>query len=644
MRCFTLLGPSQSGKSTLARALAALEDGRATQSPFTDRFACLTFDYLGDAWGAFDIAGGTDNLGAAGHALAASDHAVLCVRPDPEDAPQAAPYLRLIEEAGVPASLFVGHMDGYAGRVRDTVAALQHYARHLLVLRQVPIRRDGEITGAVDLISERAWEYREGRPSALVEMPEAMRPREQEARTELLENLSDFNDDLLEQLIEDRIPAPGNVFSMVAEMHKHNDIVPVFLGAAVHANGVTRLMKDLRHETAGPSSVGARLGVGPNAVIGVAADNRKHVGKSVLLRDLGGGLEAGQRLGEAGIGALNAPDGKPQTGPVARGGLAVAVKSDHLNPGDVWTGDEVQRLPDWAFGKPPVFRRILRPASDRDDARLSGALARIAAIDPGLVIEQDAETGHVLACLQGPMHLRRLTETLKADFDIAIEEELPQASYRETIQRATDTRYRHRKQSGGAGQFADIHIEVAPRSRGDGFVFAETVKGGAVPRNYIPAVAAGCEEALSRGPLGFRVIDVGVTLTDGKHHSVDSSDFAFRTAGLMGMRTALADCGPVLLQPIDRIDVHLPSVYTGGLVAQISSLKGQVLGFEPHDSAKGWDVLHALIPSPAQDELFRSLGGLTHGTAWYETRFDHYEEIHGREAEKARADRAEALA
>ncbi|WP_425052712.1 elongation factor G [Psychromarinibacter sp. S121] len=641
MRCFTVLGPSQSGKTTLTEALGALED-RARATAFGDRLGLRCFDFLGEAWGAFDVAGGTDNLAAAGHALAASDHAVLVVPPHPEAAPLAAPYLRLVEEAGVPASLFINHMDGFEGRVRDTVAALQTYAAHLLVLRQVPIRSDGEITGAVDLISERAWEYREGKPSALVEMPEAIRAREQEARTELLENLADYDDALLEQLIEDRVPAPESVFAMVADMHKRNDILPVFLGAAAHANGVTRLMKDLRHESADPEAVAARLRVAPDAVIAVWGDNRRHVGKSVLLRDLGGGLAPGASLGGGTLGTLTAPDGKALDGALEPGGLALAVKSDHVAPGTVYTGGGAQPVPDWAAGPVPAMARLLTPANARDEARLSGALSRIAAVDPGMRLSQDAESGHALVHLQGPMHLRRLSELLAAEFDIEVEAGTPAGSYRETISRPGETHYRHRKQSGGAGQFADIQMTIRPQPRGEGFVFDETVKGGAVPRNYIPAVQSGCEEALTEGPLGFRVIDLAVTLTDGKHHAVDSSDYAFRTAGQMGLRQALRDCAPVLLQPMHRIDIHVPSVYTGALVAQVSSLKGQVLGFDPHPTARGWDVFRALIPQPSEDELFRALAGLTHGTAWYESQFDHYEEIHGKAAEKVRAERAEA--
>ncbi len=644
MRCFTVLGPSHSGKTTLVKALGELEGGSAETS-FSNRLSLRTFSYLGETWGALDVAGGTDNLGAAGHALAASDSVLLCVPPDPGSAEQAAPYLRLIEESGVPCYLFVNRMDTAENRVRDTVASLQAYAGLPIILRQVPIRSDDTVSGSIDLISERAWEYQEGKPSNLIEIPDGLRDRQMEARSELLEHLSDFDDDLLEQLIEDRIPASESVFALVSDMHRKNAFISAYLGVAERGNGVFRLMKSLRHESSGVAGITERLGLEQDArAIAVYADNRKHVGKSLLVRDLTGGLAQGSSLGGGAIGSLTGIDGKPTNESLESGGLAVAVKSDHLDPGKAYSDAASYGLPDWSGGHRPSFHRILTPESDRDDARLSGALARCAAIDPGLTISHDEDTGFLVANLQGPMHLRRLVERLAGDFDIKVSDRQISGSYRESCSRTLDKHYRHRKQSGGAGQFADIVLTLRPLARGEGFSFDETVKGGAVPRNYIPSVQAGCQEALAKGPLGFRVVDVGVTLTDGKHHSVDSSDFAFKTAGLMGMREALKESGPVLLQPIDHVDIHVPSAYTGGLVALISSLKGQVLGFEPHPTAKGWDVFRALLPGPMHDELFQSLGGMTHGTAWMESRFDHYEELHGKEAERIRAERAEAAA
>lgn len=641
MRCFTVLGPSQSGKTTLVKALGDLEGG-SLETAFSDRLTLRSFTYLDETWAALDVTGGTDNLGAAGHALAASDSVVLCVSPDPDAASQAAPYLRLIEEAEVPCYLFINRMDTAEARVRDTVAALQTYASRPIVLRQIPMRAGGQVIGSVDLISERAWEYQEGQPSNLIQIPDAMQDTEQEARTELLEHLSDFDDDLLEQLIEDKIPAPENVFSLVSEMHQRNEFIGAYMGAAEHSNGVFRLMKSLRHESTSFGDIAERLQIDGARAVAVYADNRKHVGKSVLLRDLTGDLAQGAVLGGDTIGNLTGLDGKPAQ--AVAGGLYVGVKSDHLAPGRAYSAEAEIDLPAWSKGLPPGFHRVLTPRSDRDDARLSGALTKLETIDPGMQLSHDEETGHLVAHLQGPMHLRRLTDKLADDFDIKVDTHPLSGSYRETITRPVDKHYRHRKQSGGAGQFADIVFSLRPQTRGAGFAFDEVVKGGAVPRNYIPSVEAGAVESLGKGPMGFRVVDVAVTLSDGKHHAVDSSDFAFKTAGLMGMREALKEAAPVLLQPIDQVDIHVPSIYSGHLVALISSLKGQVLGFDPHPAAKGWDIFRALLPAPAKDDLFQSIGGLTHGTAWVEARFDHYEELHGKEAEKIQADRAEALA
>lgn len=632
MRVVTILGPSQSGKSTLAEALAGLE-GRHDAAKVADHLTLHRFGYLGDEWLAIDVAGGPDHLPAAARALTASDAAVVVAPPDPEAAALVSPYLRLLGEAGTPSFILVNRMDAAEARVRDVVASLQDYAPHPIVLRQIPIREGGEIVGAVDLISERAWKYNEGRPSDLIELPASAAAREQEARTELLEHLADHDDALLEELIEDRRPATDEVFHLAARVLEENEDMPAFLGAASHANGVVRLMKCLRHETPGREALMARLPDGAVAV-GFAGEMKKHMGKTTYLRALRDGVGAGATLGGESIGALSGLEGKALAGGLAPGDVGVAAKADHLSAGRVFDAAGSLEAPDWARGRPPTLRRLIRPANERDDARLGAALTRLAETDAGLGVSQDERTGAALATLQGPMHERRLKAKLAEDFGIEVAEGPVEADCRETIARRVETRHRHRKQSGGAGQFADVAIVVEPQPRGAGFEFAETVKGGAVPKGYIPAVAAGAEDALASGPLGRRVIDVKVTLTDGKHHSVDSSDYAFRTAGSAAVREALRDADPVLLQPILKVAIHTPSVFSGALVALVSGLKGQVLGFEAHASAKGWDVFNALLPGVAEEALFRDLAGATQGTAWFEAVFDHYEEVYGREAER----------
>lgn len=628
MRVFTVIGPAQSGKTTLVDHLADLESGVQTFE-VGGVVRMSAFSYLDEPWMAIDIDGGPEALAYVGPALAASDEAVICVPPDPEAAVLVAPYLRLTEAAGIPCSIFINRMDSPNGRIRDIVAALQAYCRHPIVMRQVPLREGGEIVGAVDLISERAWRYREEEPSALIELPASALEREQEARGELMESLSEFDDHILEQLIEDKQPPSDELYEVAAKALQRHELVPAFLGAASHGNGIRRLMKAMRHEAPEYRTARDRVEGSDAAAITIFADIKKHIGKLVALRAIGSDVQAGAPLGGGTVSSFTDLDARTAHPALAKGEVGLAVKSDHLVPGRICRAEEMFALPGWAASRPPALLRMVGPVHDKDDARLSSALVRLAEIDPGLTFTQDDQTGKAVLGTQGPVHLRRLTEKLAADFGLEITAEPVLADYRETISRSLETHHRHRKQSGGAGQFADVVIEVSPLARGDGFAFAETVKGGSVPRNYIPAVEQGVREALSEGPNGFRVVDLKVTLKDGKAHSVDSSDFAFRTAGKIALRDALAEMGTTVLQPILRVEVHLPSIFVGEMVPMISGLKGQVLGFETNADAAGWDVFNALIPSSAQEDLHRGVASATRGTGWAAVAFDHFEELRG---------------
>ncbi|HCE72203.1 elongation factor G [Ruegeria pomeroyi] len=629
MRVFTVLGPSQSGKSTLVEAISRL-DSRPTTFDLSETVHLHGFSYLEEPWCAIDVDGGSDALAFAGPAMAISDAAVIVVPPDPEAAVLCAPYLRLVEEARIPAFLFINRMDNPNGRIRDIVAALQAYCSHHIALRQVPIREGDQVVGAVDLISERAWKYREGEPSALIELPAAAVEREQEARAELLEALSDFDDHLLEQLIEDRQPPSAEVYDLAARVSQNHQLIPAYLGAANHGNGLTRMMKALRHEAPEFDIAAGRDAASEQArAIAGFGDMRKHMGKIVVLRGLGDGVKAHEALGGDTVGSLLELDARSQIGALAAGQIGLAVKSDHLRPGHIYDSAGASDLPDWARSHPPGHRQLVSPAHERDDARLSSALARMNEIDPGLHLGVDEGTGHAVLGCQGPQHLRRIATKLAEDFGVEITSEPVATAYRETIQKPVEHHHRHRKQSGGAGQFADVLLTVEPLPRGAGFQFDEVVKGGAVPKTYIPSVAQGAEEALARGPEGFPVVDVKVTLKDGKHHAVDSSDYAFRTAGKAAVREALPQAKPVVLQPIMRAEIHLPSMFVGDLVPAISGLQGQVLGFEAHPSAAGWEIFNALLPAVAEDELHRMLASSSRGTGWVRLSFDHYEELRG---------------
>ncbi|MEL6317296.1 MAG: hypothetical protein AAFR16_06610 [Pseudomonadota bacterium] len=366
------------------------------------------------------------------------------------------------------------------------------------------------------------------------------------------------------------------------------------------------------------------------------ARHRLHVGKTVYIRGFEEGLKGAAPLGGGSLGVLtDATAEKPAAiAALADGGVAAAVKSDHLSRGKLFSKTGAAEAPDWRAPLAPLARHALLPKSERDDAKLSEALAKLGEDDPALALGHDEDTGAHVIGVQGALHLKAVQVALAEVFGVETRVEPTAAAYRETITRAVNTHYRHKKQSGGAGQFADVRLTVAPGSRGDGFVFSETVKGGAVPRNFIPAVEAGARDATARGPLGFPVLDVSVTLTDGQHHSVDSSDMAFRIAGRQGVAEALAEAAPVLLEPVFAVEFSAPSAFTGALTQLVGAAHGQVLGFERDESARGWDRFRALLPAGALDDLIRGLRAGTQGVGRFTARFDHYEERYGKEADR----------
>ena len=405
-------------------------------------------------------------------------------------------------------------------------------------------------------------------------------------------------------------------------------------------------MKALRHEAPAPAALRERLQAQagldePPAAVVFASATRKHVGKTLYLRALEP-LATGKPLGGRPVAQLTPADARDtrHLAEVPEGVIASAVKADHLAAGRLLTADALHQPPGWHRPQPAMMHRVLAPTSERDSVKLSGALASLAEGDGALTLTQDPATGGALVGVQGPLHLRLVRQRLRDVFGMEVEEVAPSPAYRETIARSHETAYRHKKQTGGAGQFADVRLVAAPGARGSGFTFAEVVKGGAVPRNYIPAVEQGAHDAMERGPLGFPVVDVEVTLTDGQHHPVDSSDMAFRIAGRQGTREALKSAGPVLLQPVYRIAIHAPAAFTGSLGPIVASHLGQVLGFDADPAAKGWEIFSAIVPGSALGGLANDVRAATQGVGWFDAAFDHYDELHGKAADRIVQERA----
>jgi elongation factor G len=281
----------------------------------------------------------------------------------------------------------------------------------------------------------------------------------------------------------------------------------------------------------------------------------------------------------------------------------------------------------------PVYALALKVKDRKDDVRLSSALAKLTEEDPSLLVDNRPEIGEIRLLGQGEMHLRVAVEKLSSRFQVGVETGKPKVAYCETIRLPAAARGRHRKQSGGHGQFGDVMIEVKPLPRGEGFAFEDRITGGVVPRQYIPSVETGVRDALKSGPLGYPVVDLAVSLTDGSYHTVDSSDAAFQAAARLALAEALPKAKPVLLEPILSVEIAIPSEALSKATGLVTARRGQILGYDARPGWSGWDVLSATIPEAEIGGLIVELRSVTAGVGTFSTRFDHMAELSGRPAE-----------
>jgi elongation factor G len=288
---------------------------------------------------------------------------------------------------------------------------------------------------------------------------------------------------------------------------------------------------------------------------------------------------------------------------------------------------------------PPMYAFAVHAENRNDEVKLSGAIAKLVDEDPSLRFEQDPELQESLLWGQGEMHLRVAMDRLRSKYNIGVHGRPPQTPYRETIRKATQSHGRHKKQSGGHGQFGDVKLEIRPRARGEGFEFVDKIVGGAVPRQYIPAVEAGAKEYLRRGPLGFPVVDVSVTLYDGQFHSVDSSELAFKMATALALKEGLAKCEPVLLEPILAVEISVPSEVTSKALQLVSQKRGQILGYDAKEGWSGWDRISVHMPQAEMHDLIVSLRSLSQGVAFFSWTYDHLNPVPDKQAESVVAHR-----
>src|SRR6476659_5921545 len=569
-RCIALVGPFQSGKTTLLESILArtgaipkagsVDQGtsvgdasdEARQHKMGVGLTPATACFMGEAYTFIDCPGSIEFAHDMRAAIPAVDAAVVVCEADERKLPQLQIILRELEDLGIPRFLFLNKIDKANKRIRETLATLQPASRVPLVLRQIPIWNGELIEGFVDLALERAFVYREHKASEVMALDGGDLDREKEARFSMLEKLADHDDALMEQLLEDIQPPRDAVFDDLDRELREGLICPVLLGSAARQNGVLRLMKALRHEAPGVEATAKRLGVpsiGTKEALAyvVKTLHLQHGGKLSLARLLAGHLDDGATLqsssGESGrvSGILAVNGAHDSKRPSAEAGETIALgKLDAVKTGDTLSSGKTAPA-SLVKAEPtrPVLAMSLAANDRKDDVKLGQALLRLNEEDPSLSMIQNPRTHDTVLWGQGEMHLRVALKRLKDRYGVSVKSHPPAIGYQETIRKSITQRGRHKKQSGGHGQFGDVVLDIKPLPRGEGFTFKDEIKGGVVPGNYIGAVEEGVVDSLARGPLGFPVIDIHVTLTEGSYHSVDYSDHAFRTAARAGMSEAL---------------------------------------------------------------------------------------------------------
>jgi elongation factor G len=672
-RCIALVGPFQSGKTTLLEAIlartgavqrqGAVEAGttvgdaskEARHHRMSVELSVASTSFMGDSYTFIDCPGSVEFIHDMRAVLPAIDAAVVVCEADEKKVPQLQLIMRELEDLKIPRFLFLNKIDKADKRVRETLRLLQPASRVPLLLRQIPIWNGEIVSGFVDLALERAHIYKEHAASEVVALAGDDLDREKEARFTMLETLADHDDELMEQLLEDIPPPRDKVFDDLAKELRDGIVCPVLFGAATRTNGVLRLLKALRHEAPSIVETAERLAIknGNDAIAFVLKTlHTAHGGKMSVARVLAGQVGDGTTLSspEQEAGRVSGVfkllgQASEKRGPAAAGETVALGKLDHGKTGDtLWSGKQAHRA--MAAAKPysAVLAIAIAAKERKDDVKLGQALNKLLDEDPSLSVIHNPETHEVIVWGQGEMHLRVATERLAERFGVAIERRTPSVGYRETIRKPIQQRGRHKKQSGGHGQFGDVVLDVKPLPRGAGFIFDEQITGGVVPRNYIPSVEEGVIEALKHGPLGFPVVDVAVALVDGSYHTVDSSDMAFRIAGRIGVVEALPQCNPVLLEPIHTVEIVCPSEATAKINAILSGRRGQILGFDTREGWSGWDLVRAMMPEAEIGDLIIEVRSATAGVGSFTFKFDHMAELTGRPADQIVAARKSAAA
>ncbi|MEH2384232.1 MAG: elongation factor G [Nostoc sp.] len=659
-RNIAIVGTYLSGKTTLLESLLFVTGGISRKGNVKDsntvgdsaaesrdrqmsvEVTAASTEYNGIRFTFIDCPGSVEFGQETYNALIGVDAAIVVCEPIRERVLTLAPLFKFLDDWEIPHLVFVNKMDRANIHVLETLHALKAVSSRPLVAHQYPIMNGEQLTGFIDMVSEQAYQYHPGAPADPIPFPESLKEEERTARAQMLEALANFDDHLLEELLEDIEPPQEEILKDLKMELGADLVVPVFFGVAEQDYGVRPLLEALLREAPEPETTAERRlknikGDTPLAQV-LKTYYTPQGGKLSLVRVWRGKLTDGIVLNGIRTGGIYRLMGQQQqfVNQVSAGEIVALSRLEGIKTGDTISIEQQSaiKLPK-AAQLEPVYALAITPEKRNDEVKLSSAITKLLEEDSSLAWEQHGDTHEVILWGQGEIHLQVTLDRLRRKYNLPMTTHLPQVPYKETIRKTVASvhgRYKH--QSGGHGQFGDVFLEIKPLPRGTGFNFNETIVGGVIPKQYIPGVEMGVREFLTHGPLGFPIVDLAVTLTNGSYHNVDSSEQAFKQAARLAMQTGIPQAEPTLLEPILRVDVTTPSEFTSKVLQLVSGRRGQILGYEGKNDWQGWDNVSAYLPQAEMQNFIVELRSLTLGVGSFHWEYDHLQEVPEKLAER----------
>ncbi len=668
MRNVALVGHGGSGKTTLAEALlyvggattrrGTVEQGNTVLDHEPEEIergislglGAATFNWNEHRINLIDTPGSSDFSGDSRAALRAVDMALFVVSGVDGVEVQTEQLWKLAGEEGIARAVVVTKLDRDRASFERTLDQLRESFGKAIAPIQVPIGSEEGLRGVVRVASERAYEYTDGENTGKeVDLPSEVEDLVHAAHTALVETVVETDDEMMEAYFEGKEPTREQT---VATIHKGiiaGDIHPVLVTSAERLIGIDLLAdfivdygpnpleRSLPELTSGepiePSTEG------PTVAFVFKSVSDPFVGRISLFRIYSGTVKADQELdvargGKVRLHNLFKLQGKEHNDvpDLPAGGIGAVAKVDNLRVGDTLrtsgTNITISRI---SYPR-PVAEVSITPRSHHDEEKLSTALHRIEEEDPTIRIERRADTGETILAGLGDTHLDVTVARIHRKFGVEVDTSLPVIPYRETITASGQAEGKHKKQSGGRGQFGVAFVKFAPKPRGSGYEYIDSIKGGSIPRQFIPAVDKGIQEALTRGILsGYPVIDISAEVYDGKYHAVDSDEMSFRMAGIQAVRAATPDLKAILLEPVMRVTITVPEDHLGDVMGDINSKRGRVLGMEGDGTLRS---VVAEVPMAEIQQYAAELRSLTSGRGSFDVEFDHYAEVPHNEAQQ----------